>query len=377
MEKKNKKYMNILFIAFLCSNFFIVFFTGGKMNSLSVEDLGISVGVGMGIDKDGEGNVLYRVSTTANQYRQDETIESILGTGVGRTIGETRENRQKKIGKKFFLGLSKVYIIEEEYAKYGIRTLVDINFKNPVVNDNSFLVICKGRNEEYFKYTVQGYDNSAEYISDMIKNSAGYNFFKENYLFKNAILSIDAEGKNVVSPYIEIMEEGFKITGMGVFKKDKLAALLNINDTRIMNMLRENKVKGMLTIQDGTGKYVNFEAKSKRKITCTKTGDKYTFIIDLNLEGEIINNVLYKNIAGDTEVIKRFEEDLSKKVKDLCGNFLDRMRNEYKVDCLQLGWVAVAKYGRDTGVDWDEVVSDSDIIVNVKVDVDKVGRGEY
>ena len=53
------------------------------------------------------------------------------------------------------------------------------------------------------------------------------------------------------------------------------------------------------------------------------------------------------------------------------------MKNEYKVDCLQLGWVAAAKYGRDTGVDWDEVVSNSDIKVNVKVNVDKVGRGQY
>ncbi|MBU3145107.1 Ger(x)C family spore germination protein [Clostridium sp. CF012] len=372
-----KKYMNIIFIVFLCSTFFLVFFTGEKMSSLSVEDLGISVGVGMGIDKNGEGDIIYRVSTTANEYKQDESVESILGTGVGSTIGKTRENRQKKIGKKFFLGLSKIYLVETEYAKYGIRDLIDVNFKNPVVNDDAFLVVCKGRNEEYFEYTLPGYDNSAEYISDMIKNSPDYNFFKENYSFKNAILSMDAEGKNVVSPYIEIMEDGIKITGMGVFKKDKLAAILDMNDTKIMNIMRENKVKGILTIQGEAGKYINYEAESKRKITCTKTGDKYTFIIDLNLEGEIINNTLYKNMAGNTKIMKKFEGDMSKQVKEMCTTFLEKMKNEYKVDCLQLGWVAVAKYGRDTGVDWDEVVSNSDIVVNAKVHVDKVGRGEY
>ena len=32
---------------------------------------------------------------------------------------------------------------------------MDVNFKNPVVNDNAFLVVCKGRNEEYFKYIFQ------------------------------------------------------------------------------------------------------------------------------------------------------------------------------------------------------------------------------
>ena len=254
---------------------------------------------------------------------------------------------------------------------------MDINFKNPVVNDNAFLVVCKGRNEEYFNYTTPGYDNSAEYISDMIKNSVNYNFFKEDYMLKNAVLSMDAEGKNIVSPYIEIMEDGIKITGIAVFKKDKLAAILDINDTKIMNMLRANNVKGILTIQKESEKYVDYEAESKRKITCKKIGDKYTFIIDLNLKGEIINNVLYKDMAGKIEVTKKFEEDMAKQVKEMCTGFLDKMKNEYKVDLLQLGWVAAAKYGRDTGVDWNEVVSNSDIKVNVKVHVDKVGRGEY
>jgi hypothetical protein len=181
----------------------------------------------------------------------------------------------------------------------------------------------------------------------------------------------------MVSPYIQIIEDEIKITGIVVFKKDKLAAILDMKDTKIMNMLRENKVKGILTIQNDSEKYVNYEAESKRKITCKKIGNKYTFIIDLNLKGEIINNILYKDMAGKTEVIKRFEDDMAKQVKEMCTGFLDKMKSEYKVDLLQLGWVAAAKYGRDTGVDWDEVVSSSDIKVNVKVHVGKVGRGQY
>ena len=102
---------------------FLVLFGGEKMKLLSVEDLGISVGVGMGINKDGEGNIIYRVTATANGYKEDASVETLLGTGVGSTIGKTREDRQKKIGKEFFLGLAKVYLIEEEYAKYGIRAL--------------------------------------------------------------------------------------------------------------------------------------------------------------------------------------------------------------------------------------------------------------
>ena len=382
MDKKRrgkvKKYMNVLFVMFLFSTTFLVFFGGEKMKSLSVEELDIYTGVGLGINKYGEADTKYRIPAILNAYKLDGSVERVISTGVGSTIGKTRQDRDNKIGHKLFFGLAKLYLIEEEYARFGIRTLMDVTFKNPAINNNLYVVVCKGRSEEYFRRDIPGYDNSADYISDMIKNSVNYNFFKaDNYMFKNLVLSMDAEGKNVVSPYIELMEDGIKITGMVVFKRDKLAAILDMKDTKIMNMLRENKVNGILTIQKDSQKYINYESESKRKITCAKIGDKYTFTIDLDLKGEIINNELYKNMAAKIEVTEKFEEDMAKQVKEMCTGFLEKMKNRYKLDCLQLGWVAAAKYGRDTGVDWDKVVSNSEIKVNVKVHVDKIGRGQY
>ncbi|MFT5872525.1 MAG: Ger(x)C family germination protein [Clostridium sp.] len=347
------------------------------MNLTSMEELGIAVGVGNGINKDVGGNIIYRVTTSTNSYKEDSSVETIVSTGVGSTIGKTREDRQNKSGLGLFLGLIKINLIDQEYAEYGIRTLIEIIFKNPLANDNEFLLVCKGKHEEYFNYKTPGYDNSADYIGDMIKNSVNYNFFREGYTFQNAALSMDAEGKNIVSPFIEIAEDGIKIKGMAVFNKDKLAVILDMKETRIMNMLRENKVKGILTIQKNSEKYVNYQAESKRKISCKKTGDKYTFTIDLNLDGEIINNELYEGIATDIEVSNKFEDDMARQVKEICNGFLDKMKKEYKVDLLQLGWVAAAKYGRDTGVDWNEIVSNSDIVVNVSIHVDKLGRGQY
>lgn len=372
-----KKYMNIIFIILLCITFFITMFGGEKMKLRSAEEMDIHVGAGIGIDKNGEENIAYRVSATTNAYKEDETTESVLSVGVGDTIGKTREDRQKKAGKRFFLGLLKVYIIDEEYARYGIIDFIDINFKNSVLNTNTFIVVCKDKNEKYFNFTTPGYDNAAEYISDMIKSSVNYNFFREGYMFKDAVLSIDAEGRNMVSPYIEITDAGIKITGIVVFKKDKLAAILDMEDTRTMNMMRDSNVNGILTIQGDSKKYVNYKAEAKRKITCKKIDDKYVFVIDLDLKGEIINNELYENMSEKVEVIQKFEEDMAKQVKETCTTFLAKMKNEYKVDALQLGWVAAAKYGRDTGVDWDKVVCSSDIKVNVRVHVTKVGRGQY
>jgi hypothetical protein len=53
------------------------------------------------------------------------------------------------------------------------------------------------------------------------------------------------------------------------------------------------------------------------------------------------------------------------------------MQKKYKVDCLELGQFAAAKYGRHTGTDWNKAVSNSKIIVKAKVSIEKVTRGTY
>ncbi|MBW9154072.1 Ger(x)C family spore germination C-terminal domain-containing protein [Clostridium estertheticum] len=57
--------------------------------------------------------------------------------------------------------------------------------------------------------------------------------------------------------------------------------------------------------------------------------------------------------------------------------FISKNKCQYKTDILDLGRIAVAKYGRSKGTDWDKVISNSDIKVNVKFTVDTQGRGSF
>lgn len=164
---------------------------------------------------------------------------------------------------------------------------------------------------------------------------------------------------------------------MAFFKKDKVIRKIDMASTKIMNLLRENNVYGILTLQKTSDKYITYYCKSKRKVRCIKKDDKYTFYIDLSLKGEILENSLYKDLISNPKTMNKFKAELSEQVKKQCNEFILKMQNEYEFDCLQLGQIAVAKYGRHSGVDWDEIVSNSDINVNVKIEVTSTGRGNY
>lgn len=74
---------------------------------------------------------------------------------------------------------------------------------------------------------------------------------------------------------------------------------------------------------------------------------------------------------------KKFIKDMEDSTKKMCEDFLQKSKARWNTDFLGLGKFAVAKYGRHSGVDWNKVVPESDIYVNVKVKVQGQGRGDY
>ncbi|GIM28255.1 hypothetical protein CPJCM30710_09210 [Clostridium polyendosporum] len=352
----------------------ILSFVGSKGEV--IERLEIPVGIGYDIEKN-SAQTSYSIPLLMYSFEQEGKTVTYILTGKATNTAETREERHLKTGKKFILGLNRSFVFSEDMASYGIRGIIDILVTNPQINDRAVCIVCKGKTEDILNYKVKGYSSSAELLEGMGKNLKQFNFFSNQYALLDLVVRIDAEGRNALLPYVEITPKGIETTGLAIFKEDKMVAKTNIKEARILNILKERNVKGILTIQENAKEYINFYAVSKRKVKCEKKDGKYKFIIDLDIKGSIESNELYKNIHGDTKVLKKFEENMKISVEKMCSDFIDKIKGEYKVDVLDLGRVAAAKYGRRTGVDWNKVISDSEIQVNVKISVDTEGKGDY
>ncbi|EYE89433.1 hypothetical protein Q428_02200 [Fervidicella metallireducens AeB] len=340
----------------------------------TIEEYDVAAGFGIDIEKK-DDSVIYKVPYSVYNYQGEGISIPLIKTGIAGTAGETRENRQLRSARSYIVGLQKIIIFGEEAARYGLYNFYDILFSNPKMNDRSLIAVCKGEPGEIFKFVPKGYETSSDYIIGMIKNMNKNTFFAEEYTLLNAYVCVISEGRNVVLPYIELINNELKITGMAVFDKDKMMYKLNMDETKIMNILRENKVTGILTIQNSPKEYASYFAQSKRKVKCRKIGEKYYFNIKLDLKGDLISNEIYKKIDDVTRV--KLENQIKDKLTKQCDAFIQKMQNEYRLDLLQLGYVAAAKYGRDTGVDWNEIVSKSEIKIDINVKITKTGRGEY
>lgn len=383
---KNKK----IVIMLLLTLFGLVYTEELKVSP--VEKLNIASGYGYDINKQLNGNVQYSIPFSIYEFKNEGKVNTGGRSGKGtsteisaqssniieskaNSIGQTREDMQLNSSKPVIIGSEKISIISEEAAAYGILNLVNILFANAKVNDRGIFSVCSGRAQDILAFKVEGYPSSADYMEGMIRNATNYNFLSAEYTLLNIYVALDSEGRNLVLPYLEIKEKNINFTGMALFKGYKMAYILPMEESKIMNVLREKNVKGILSLQEGPDKYINYDAMVKRKVKCIKREGKYEFIIELDFQGDIKENTLYKDMKKENE--SEFEKLMGKKIEKMCYDFLDKMKNSYKIDCLNLGMYAAAKYGRETGVDWNKEVSNADIKVNVKVKIDMMGRGQY
>lgn len=369
---KIKKYF--IFIGVL---FIIGFTLSQRLGSEPIENLDIQSGVGYDLIKSTDGEYEYSVPASFYIFNYNGNVSSKVYTGVATTLSGTREERQRKLNKKFIIGFEKIYVISEEAARNGINGIIDILYKSQWVNDNGFMMVCKGKAKDILEDKIEGYPSAADYLEGMAYSTKTYDFFSKEYSLLDVVQTLDAEGKNTVLPYFEIKEGQPEITGMAIFNKDKMVYKIGVEDMQLMNILRNKKGSGIIDLQKNYKNYIGFDTNSKRKVKCIKEGEKYKFTINLSLSGNVITNELYPDLKDNPDIQSKFEKEMAAYVKKKCELFIGKMKSEYKMDMINLSQAAIAKYGRDTGTDWNKVIPESDIEVNVKVKVDQHLRGDF
>jgi len=348
----------------------------GKVESDPVEELALPAGTGYDIERKTSGEALYKVTLAIYSFGDNKSF-SVEYTGTGNTLGQTRQQRNTSLERKLVFGVERVHIISEEIAEFGLNNIINILTTNPMINDRCWAVVCEGKAEDIVKLKIDGYQSVMDYLEKLVNNSVHYNFFGDDYKIIDLYVRDKSEGKSVVLPYIDVKENKPQITGLAIFKHGKMITKTDMEDTRRLNMLREKESRGVLTLQKSPKEYIDLKAKIKRNVKCTKEDGEYKFTINLKVNGEVASNEMYKNLSKDLEQKEKLEKDMAKHIEEMSKDFIDKMKNQYKVDCLELGLVGCATYGRKTGVDWDDIVANSKIDVKVEVNVDKYGRGDY
>ncbi len=370
MKVRFNNYIKLLIMLIILTGFM------SGVTAQPIEELLITNGIGYDLEKKAGGELQFIIPTSFYTFKNEKLYSCDVRRAIGTTIGNAREDRQTKISNKFVLGFEKVYLFSEDISENGIKTIIDFLFNNPAVNDNGSIAVISGSAENAFKRQIEGANCAADDIDGIIRNLNNNNFFSKHYNLSDIYLKTTQEGKSLVIPYMESTNEGFEVKGLCLFKNYKMIGKLDMNETRFFNLLRENKCHGHVDLQRSPTESFSFYGTSKRKVTCEKNGDKYKFTIEISLKGDILENEMFNNFYNNINAKKEVEKEIEDKIKKSSETLIKKMQNDYSFDGLELGSVAAAKYGRRTGIDWNKVISDSEIEVKPNVHIERTGRGD-
>jgi Ger(x)C family germination protein len=269
-----------------------------------------------------------------------------------------------------------VYIIGEERARFGILDILDSVIRDNEGNKKAFVTVSGPKAKDILSITEHPTATVSETISGIMKYAYQDNFFSTKLTIGSFLTMYHQEGRKIVLPYISTNEERtVEIQGLALFKEDKMLYKANLDETRLINLLRNNKVRGHLNVEtEDQEKYIELLCTNKLKVKVSKEEErlKYDIFVTLagNLKLDTVNNNTSTVNAEDLAKIKKmfqekFQKELTAEVK--------KLQQDYGVDWIDLGKYAVAKYGRGKGYGSDENFQKAKIDIHVDVKLISTG----
>ncbi|GFR34719.1 Ger(x)C family spore germination protein [Thermobrachium celere] len=337
-----------------------------------IENISIMIGIGYDIDKESNKKIVDSIEMFV--FKGDGEIEHHISSGVAETIYNTVNDRQTIMSKKFVVGTEKLYLISEERAKYGIEDLLEVLIRDENRNELAYVAITEGRTDHFFKMIPIDNTSMSEAIAGILKFCYLANFFPREVNIKELLFMYNQSGRRIILPYIIDDNGKPKVAAICVFEGSKLKHKIPLEEAFYINMLRSRKSEGYISIIEDNNPKKCYTIKAKNFVNVSvEYKDTLIYNIDLTLKGALKADSIDNKPLTDEDakkIEKAFEEYISKEIEKT----IEKVQNNYKIDCFDITKYAAAKFGKHSPLLSDKEFQRAKINVKVKVILVDLGR---
>jgi spore germination protein KC len=386
------KLKRLLFIHIILS----ILLLAGCWSSHEVNTLAITVCTG--IDKTEKGYLITEQVINPRAIASTKmTSESpvFLFTKEGENLDEIIRSFSTQTSRTIYNAHLRMVVFGEEVARDGIQNILDYFIRNYQYRTDFYFVVAKNTtaNEVLSVLTplesIPGID-----LYNSLKESEENWAPTKSIRIVELVNSILADGKNPVITGVEVTKgenisnstDALKasneikktiFTGMGAFKKDKLAGWLDEDESKGYNYIIGNvkRTVGYANYGDKV-KVANevINAKSVMKASIEKGRPV------VNVEIDIKQNV--GAVEGEFDVsreenIKIINETSEKKIKSICEKTVRKVQNELKTDIFGFGEAIHRKYPKlweKMKDNWNNEFPDLAVNITVRVKTNQLGQ---
>ena len=300
-------------------------------------------------------------------------IEKVCGV----SISGSRDQRAYINPEIIMTRMIQVYLFGESLCISGIAPVMDSLLRNPVLSNSLHLAMTEGQSGDLLTAEPSDFPDLGLYVTDLLQKVNNKSFFPVVTLHDFAIHST-SPGRNPVLPILKEDAGEVRISGMGIFRKDRLIGRVGLDESRPLALLRGAQSMAYIPFimtRDGeeTDRGTVFVG-NHRKVRVERQGNQFTFNITIILKGELIEHERSDVLTRDRQSLPKIEEQIAADIESECQSFIERMQGEFKVDCIDISKYALAKWRSELENTIDEgFIEKVNINVDVKVHIRNTG----
>lgn len=356
---------------------FLILFSSGCWDSREVNELAYPIVIG--IDKkpgEEEGKIerylfTYSLPVLTREAEESRTLHTLATYDTYQSIALL----QGQVSRGVTLGQIRIIAFGEDVAREGLTRQLPFFERSVQVRGDTFLVISDGQSaKELLNHQVSEIEVGV-YIPILLEHSARYNFIPPISV-NSFIIDTDNIARNTIVPTISISGQQMYLSGLAVIKKGKMVGKLSRNEGMMLSLLRNQGVSGVISKPNfaGTNQPVSAQVEGKTKITPFYKAGKFSFLLEIILEGELTDDPRGKDIVGNPAEISKIERDLAAQVKSNLERVVKKLQEDMKTDALYVGEAAYIKYPRQFNLEkWEKEFPEAEIKIKVKLKIRRIG----
>ncbi|MGE5613565.1 MAG: Ger(x)C family spore germination protein [Bacillota bacterium] len=364
---------------------FMLFTLTGCLGGREINDLEIVIG--MGVDKDeNTGNILLtaqvvkeaeagRSSGKGGGGGDDEAFWNVSSTG--NSIFDAVRQITHKTGNRLFVSHSQAVIFGNDIVEEGLQKYIDFFLRAHEMRPTALILVAEDRASDVMDAKPATEKFPAMHIAKLVKNY-GFtsHFYKVN--MKDFASCLMSTAKAPIAPLVGVSQgeesKDIYVSGMAVFKKDKMVGKLNQDEVRGLLWVLGEVKSGVLLVPSPNkqGNAVLEIIKAKSKVTPEIKDGQIIIHVKIIEESSLSEKTTTENLAT-TSAIKKLEEASAEIIRQEIMAAFDKSK-ELKADFFGFGEMLHKKYGSEWKVlkaNWDNIYPTIELNIGVEAKIRK------
>ncbi|WP_088011174.1 Ger(x)C family spore germination protein [Gottfriedia acidiceleris] len=328
-----------------------------------VNELNLIEGTGFDLTKPTE----YRGTVIFPNFRSNGSRDFDVISAKGETIKRVRTKLDSQVRYRLISGQLRLVAFSMNFAKNGIFPIIDTFNRDPVVGSLLQLAIVDGETFDLLSLKEYKKENLALYLHDMLLHNSETGPLPYTD-FSTFVYQYFEIGQDPYLPILKIDKKKIKISGIALFKGDKMVTTIPWKYVFIFKSIMESYKQGLHQFKFKDGVYIAIDnVKSKKKVDIKIKKNMPEFTIKLKMNARI------QEYTGDKPImfpkhIKEINKKLEKQIEKN-GQELISILQKNNVDPLGLGSKLEA-HQRDFDLKkWEKQYPNAKIKVSVDLDI--------